>query len=223
MFALVLLASTIAAGASYAHMAPLGQYLIGDRKAEIALARSAAPAAISRSATVLVLTEHGYETAERGTNGFTCLVERSWDSPFDSPGFWNWRIRGPECYNPAASRTVLRMVLFRAKMAVAGASKSQMLDRTRAAIAANAIAAPELGSMSYMMSKQQYLGDGVKAWVPHLMVYTPKADSQDKGANWGADVDGSPVIFDTSTHVFPDPWTIMMIPVATWSDGSPAR
>ena len=47
----------------------------------------------------------------KGTNGFTCLVERSWMSPFDSPEFWNWKMRGPICYNPAASRTVLLYTL----------------------------------------------------------------------------------------------------------------
>jgi hypothetical protein len=48
---------------AYPSMAPLDQYLITDRNAEIALARSAAPEAISRDATVLVLGRKGYETA----------------------------------------------------------------------------------------------------------------------------------------------------------------
>ena len=43
-------------GATYPNIAPLEQYLMVDRNAEIALARSAAPAAISSDATVLVLT-----------------------------------------------------------------------------------------------------------------------------------------------------------------------
>ena len=50
--------------------------MIADRKAEIAMARSAAPERISRNATVLVLGVHGYQTASVGTNGFVCLVER---------------------------------------------------------------------------------------------------------------------------------------------------
>jgi hypothetical protein len=55
----------------YPNMAPLDQYLMPDRNAEIALARSAAPEAISRDAEVLVLGPHGYETVAKGTNGFT--------------------------------------------------------------------------------------------------------------------------------------------------------
>src|ERR1700745_3075091 len=75
--------------APYPIMASLDQYLITDRNAEIALARSAAPASISNDARVLVLGRHGYETAVEGKNGFVCLVERSWMSHFDSPEFWN--------------------------------------------------------------------------------------------------------------------------------------
>jgi hypothetical protein len=64
----------------YPHMAPIEQYLIADRNAEVTLARSAAPAAISGDATVLVLTRRGYETAATGKNGFVCLVDRAWQA-----------------------------------------------------------------------------------------------------------------------------------------------
>jgi hypothetical protein len=69
------------AQAAYPSMAPLEQYLVEDRSSEIALARSAAPDSISRDAEVMVLGRHGYESAIKGTNGFVCLVERSWTAP----------------------------------------------------------------------------------------------------------------------------------------------
>ena len=59
------------AKAPYPRMAPLDQYLM-ERNAEVALARSAAPESISRDAEVMVLGQHGYETAVKGKNGF-CL------------------------------------------------------------------------------------------------------------------------------------------------------
>ena len=62
------------AKAPYPSMAPLDQYLIADRNAEIALARSAAPDSISGDAEVMVLGRHGYEPAVKGKNGFVCLV-----------------------------------------------------------------------------------------------------------------------------------------------------
>jgi len=106
--------------AQYPGMAPLDQYLMANRNAEIALAQSAAPTSISRDATVLVLEKSGYETVVEGKNGFTCLVERAWMSPFDSPEFWNPKMRGPICYNPAAVRTILPFTINRTKLVLTG-------------------------------------------------------------------------------------------------------
>src|SRR5258708_11191546 len=70
------------AKAPYPSMAPLDQYLM-ERKAEITLARSAAPDSISLDAEVMVLGRHVYETAVKGRNGFVCMVQRSWTAPID--------------------------------------------------------------------------------------------------------------------------------------------
>src|ERR1700692_4607725 len=115
----------------YPGMAPIEQYLITDRNAEIALARSAAPEAISRDATILVLGRHGYETAVEGKNGFVCAVERAWMGPFDgefSVNFWNPKIRGPLCFNPPAARSILPLTYKRTEMILAGKSKVQIIN-----------------------------------------------------------------------------------------------
>ena len=57
----------------YPRMAPIEQYRM-DRNAEIAMARTAAPASISKDAEVLVMGQKNYETAVGGKNGFVCLV-----------------------------------------------------------------------------------------------------------------------------------------------------
>ncbi|HEY6327496.1 MAG TPA: hypothetical protein VIW73_13410, partial [Candidatus Cybelea sp.] len=67
---------------------------------------------------------------------------------------------------------------------------------------------------------EQYLNDGAKSWYPHVMFYAPKADAANDGESWGADRRGSPVIFDSSHHLMPEPFTIFFVPVARWSDGS---
>src|SRR5713101_4697165 len=103
----------------YPSMAPIEQYLMTDRNAEIALARTAAPEAISRDAKILVLGRHGYETAVEGKNGFVCAVERSWMSYFDSPEFWNPKLRGPLCFNPPAVRSVLPITFKRTDLVLA--------------------------------------------------------------------------------------------------------
>ena len=85
--------------AHYPSMASLDRYLIADRNAEITLAKSAAPKSISDNADVMVLERQGYKTAAKGTNGFVCMVERSWTAPFGNPESWNPKIRGPICFN----------------------------------------------------------------------------------------------------------------------------
>jgi hypothetical protein len=200
----------------YPSMAPLAQYLMTDRNAEIALARSAAPKSISSDATVVVLGQHGYETAVEGKNGFVCIVERGWMSPSDSPDFWNPKLRGPICYNPPAVRSILPYAFKRTELVLAGLPKSQMLDRIKAAAAAKELPTPEPGAMSYMLSKEQYLGDSGGHWYPHLMFHIPKTDS----ASWGANLDGSPVVLDP--REIPEPETIFMVPVSQWSDGTAA-
>jgi hypothetical protein len=203
----------------YPEIAPLDQYLMADRTAEIALARSSAPEAISRDATVLVLGRNGYETAIDGKNGFTCLVERSWMCPFDNPDFWKPKLRGPVCYNPAAVRSILPYTLNRTKLVLAGLSKARLHDNIVAAVAKGELPVPEIGAMSYMMAKDQYLGDAGGHWHPHLMFHIPKVD----GATWGADLPGSPVLFDDEHTDVPEPEIIFLVPVGKWSDGTPAH
>ena len=202
----------------YPSMAPLDQYLMADRNAEIALSRSAAPPSISTDATVLVFEKSGYQTAVEGKNGFTCLVERAWMSPFDSPEFWNPKMRGPICYNPAAVRTILPYTINRTRLVLTGISKAQIRENITAAIAKNGLPMPEAGAMSYMLSKAGNLGDSVGNWRPHLMFHVPKTDD----ANWGADLAGSPVLFNDQYRDVPEPETIFMVPVFQWSDGTVA-
>lgn len=215
-------APLLAAGGPYATMAPLERYLIPDREEEIRLARSAAPEAVSRDATILVLTRRGYQVAAKGSNGFTCLVERAWMKSFDDREFWDWKMRAPTCYNAEAARTILRYTYKRTDMALAGLARAAILARITAAVTAKQLPSPEPGAMAYMTSKDQYLTDANKAWMPHLMFYAPKPDSAKDGASWGADLPGSPVLFDSAHHINPEPWTLFFVPIAHWSDGSPA-
>jgi hypothetical protein len=202
----------------YPHMAPAAQYAMADQNAEIAMARSAAPASVSRDATILVLGQHGYETAAKGSNGFVCVVERSWMSPFDFPEFWNPRLRGPICFNPPAVRSVLPFTYKRTEMVLAGMSKTQMVARLKQVIESKEIPALEPGAMSYMMSKEGHLNDSVGHWHPHLMFYGPRST----GADWGADFPGSPVLLNPQFQDSPEPLATVMVRVFQWSDGTPA-
>jgi len=208
---------------SYPSMAPVEQYLMADRAAEIALARSAAPDSISRDATVLVLGRHGYETAVEGKNGFVCAVERAWMGPFDGAEFWNPKVRGPLCFNPPAARSVLPLTYKRTEMILAGKSKAQIIEALKAAFEKREIPALEPGGMSYMMSKTAYLTDGGLTDdgahnMAHLMFYTPLIG----GGSWGADLPKSPIILNPQFKGAPEPINVFMILSGTWSDGTPA-
>jgi hypothetical protein len=187
--------------APYPRMAPTAQYLMSDQPAEIVLARSAAPAAVARDATIQVLKEHGYETVVKGKNGFVCLVERSWMGPVDSPEFWNPKMRGPVCFKPPAVRSVLPITYKRTELALAGRSRTQLIASMQEAIRKKELPALEPGAMAYMMSKQGQLGDAVGHWHPHLMFYSARSD----GADWGADVPGSPVLLNPQFQGAPEP------------------
>ena len=201
------------AKALYASMAPVEQYLMEDRAAEIALARSAAPESISREAEVLVLTRHGYETAVQGKNGFVCIVERSWTAPLDNPEFWNPKLRGPLCLNAAAARSYLPRTIKKTELVLAGRTKAQMVEAIAAEIEKNKLPPMEPGAMCYMLSKQGYLSDQGGHWHPHLMFFFSQIDP----AAWAADLPGSPIIAFNATW---EHLTTFLVPVRRWSDGT---
>ena len=142
-----------AAKAPYPAMAPLDQYLMPDEKAEIALARSAAPASISDAAEAMVLRRDGYATAAKGSNGFVCIVERSWAKPTEDAEFWNSKIRAPHCFNAAAAKTFLPIFLKKTQLVLAGKSRAQILAATTSALDKEELPALAPGAMCYMMAK----------------------------------------------------------------------
>ena len=203
-----------AAKAPYPVMAPLDQYLIPDEKAEIALARSSAPPSISDAAEVMVLRRDGDVAAVKGSNGFVCIVERSWAKSTDDPEFWNSKVRAPHCFNPAAARTFLPIFLTKTKLVLAGQSKAQILAATTSALEKKELPALAPGAMCYMMAKQQYLSDDDMSWHPHLMFFV----SGDAVKSWGANLPGSPVIAGSDPE---ERVTVFMVVAGTWSDGTP--
>jgi hypothetical protein len=195
-------------------MAPIEQYLM-DREAEISLARSAAPDSISREASVLVLTRNGYQTAVEGKNGFVCVVERSWTSPFEDPDFWNANLRAPVCLNAPAVRSYLPIIIKKTELAIRGLSTTQIADAITAAIGKKELPTPEANAMSYMMSKQGYLNSRDGNWLPHVMLFVPEIDPE----AWGSGLKGAPLLGFKDTV---DRLTLFFIPVGRWSDDTPS-
>ena len=82
----------------------------------------------------MVLGRKGFTTAVKGTNGFLCIVERSWGAATDEPEFWNPKVRSPICFNAAAARSFAPIFLMKTKLALEGRSKAEILAATAAAL-----------------------------------------------------------------------------------------
>jgi hypothetical protein len=200
------------AATTYTKMAPVDQYLMADRDAEIALARSAAPESISRDAGVMVLGRHGFETAVKSKNGFVCIVGRGWTSAADAD-FWNPKVRVPICVNAAAARSYLVRVTKETEWGLAGRTQAQITAAIPAALAKKELPPMEAGAMCTMMGKEGYGGDAAPRWPSHLMFFYSDTDP----ASWGANLPGSPVIAvaDPTEHL-----TQFVIVVQRWADGT---
>jgi len=200
---------------------PLDRYLMSDRAAEVALARSAAPPAVGARAAVWVLDPGGYREAEAGDNGFVCLVGRSWSAPIrfvsggPNPEFWSPVVKAPMCLNPEAVRTILPALVRRTELARLGRSLGEVEADTKERFAAGTYRPPHGVAMSYMLSKDQHLGQAVGHFVPHVMLYAPQAERKE----WGAleTLSGFPFVGENEGN----PHALVIIPIGRWSDGSP--
>jgi hypothetical protein len=143
------------------------------------------------------------------------MVQRSWTAGFDDPEFWNPKLRAPICVNPAAARSYLPINLRKTTQVLKGRSKLQIQDDLKTAFENKELPLLEPGAIGYMMSRGAYLSDHDGRWHPHLMLFVPKTDASD----WGAGLPGSPILGskDAAEHL-----TVFLIPVGTWSDGTPA-
>jgi hypothetical protein len=215
-FALVTVVPGVVAQASkvaYPAMAPLDQYLITDEQSEIALARSAAPASISDAAEVMVLQRDGYKAAVKGSNGFMCLVERSWGQGTDEAEFWNPKMRAPHCFNAQATKSFTQIYLMKTKLVLAGKSRPEIAKAIATGLDTKELPALEPGAMAYMMSKQQYLNDQGKNWRSHTMFFSPG----DMTKSWGADDPNSPIMMVNNPQ---ERVTILLVLADKWSDGT---
>jgi len=156
---------------------PLSAYMLA-RAAEVALAKSAAPAGISDRATIIVFTQSGFEVARQGNNGFVCLVMRGFTG---APTFTPVQLRAiaydpstlaPICLDPQAARTVLPYYELRTNLAIQGKTPEQIAESVQRAYEKGDLPKRDPVSFAYMWSAEQKLGPAGH-WHPHIMVYAP--------------------------------------------------
>lgn len=147
-----------------------------DRQMQLAL--SAAPPEIAGKATVYILGPKGYEKAREGSNGVSCVVERTFKGTVQTSV-------GPMCYDAEGSRTLLQVILFREEMRAQGKSEEQIEATVDAGYKDGRFKAPSKPGVCYMLSSENYLyNPETKQSGPfpgHLMFYAPYMTAKDLG------------------------------------------
>lgn len=179
--------------------------------AEIAAALAAGPPSIRDAAGVYVATPRGFELARASTNGFHCLVERSFPGAFE-----------PQCFDEEGSRTLMQATLLTARLRGEGRSEPEVRAAVAAAWAAGELRAPTRPGINYMLHPENRVpvdpeGTTIVPYGPHLMFYVPYLTNRDLGS------DGSPA---APTFVINEgqPGAYAIVPVATGGGhGAPAE
>ena len=160
-------------------------------------ALSALPPALRDKATVLVLDPaKGYRTARQGTNGLTCLVERTaWEL-----GDFRNDIYIPLCYDPAGAKTLLRVKMDVASLRAQGMRPEALKAEVERRYQRKVYRAPERPGVSYMIAPVfRTVGPpDMKVHtmaMPHLMFYAPFVTNEDIAA--------APNIADMSSLMYP--------------------
>ncbi|HEY8256411.1 MAG TPA: hypothetical protein VIG08_02025 [Gemmatimonadales bacterium] len=181
---------------------------------EIALATSAAPAAISGTAAVYAVRESGAVQLRKGSNGVVCMVAR------DLHGGSAY----PICYDREAARTVMKREVLEVTLRASGKSEDEVRDLVKAGYADGSLPHPAKPAISYMMSPKQVLfsdptkeGRRVGPWSPHLMISMPNLTAAQLGVDSTADLDVLQIDHPG------EPGALLIVKVPKWSDGTPVR
>ena len=147
------------------------------RGRQIELALSAAPIEVSSKAAVYVLGPKGYEKARDGTNGFTCLVERSFRGGVQTSS-------APACFDAEGSRSIMIAYLRREELRAEGKSEEEIKEDIANGYTDGRFKVPGPGFL-YMMSNENYVynSESKKSGFvpPHLMFYAPYKTAKDVG------------------------------------------
>ena len=170
--ALALAGGTAASAAAQDRVERAADGLMNERE-EIRLALSAAPPHLHAGAAVLVLGREGYRAGRDGTNGFTCIVERSFDPS----------VRAPMCLDAIASEYVLPVKLEETRLRLMGHTPEEIEATIADGFASGRFRPPTEPAFSYMLSAGQFLGENVGQWKPHVMVYTPYRTNRELGGD----------------------------------------
>lgn len=145
------------------------------RAEEIALAESAGPANVVKDATIYALEKEGFVVVRKGTNGFSCLVQRS------IPG-----AQEPLCLDKEGTEAVLPRYLGQARLRAQGMSPAEVQQKLAEGFLTGKYRAPGRTVVSYMLSCENWVpvsATRVIPYPPHVMFYIPNITNEAIGSN----------------------------------------
>jgi hypothetical protein len=146
---------------------------------QVRIAKQAGPDEVTRHADIYVLGLHGYELAERGDNGFSCLIERERPDTME-----------PECYDAEGSTTTLKVRMFVEEQRARGVNEQQIEASIREGYKSGKFQPPAKPGIVYMLSDFNYVWNPETKQVihfpGHLMFYAPYATEKTVGSGRGA-------------------------------------
>ena len=147
------------------------------RERQIGLALSAAPTEVSSKAAVYILGPKGYEKVREGTNGFSCLIERSFKGTTQTSS-------APACFDAEGSGSIMVAYLRREELRAEGKSEEEVKEDIAQGYKDGRFKVPGPGFL-YMMSNENFVYNNVSGKsgfvAPHLMFYAPNKTANDVG------------------------------------------
>jgi len=147
------------------------------RERQIDLALSAAPTEVSSKAAVYILGPKGYEKVREGTNGFSCLIERSFKGTTQTSS-------APACFDAEGSGSIMVAYLRREELRAEGKSEEEVKEDIAQGYEDGRFKVPGPGFL-YMMSNENFVYNNVSGKsgfvAPHLMFYAPNKTANDVG------------------------------------------
>lgn len=144
------------------------------REVQIRIAKLAGPKEVTDRADIYVLGERGYELAERGDNGFSCLVEREQPDTME-----------PECYDGEGTKTTLKVRFFVEQQRATKVTERQVEESVKQGYKSGKFRPPSKPGIVYMLSDFNYVLDPetkkIIHFPGHLMFYAPYATEQTVG------------------------------------------
>jgi hypothetical protein len=151
------------------------------RARQLELVRSAAPPEISDEATLYVLGKNGYEIVQKGTNGFSCMVDRELPETQE-----------PQCFDAEGSATTLLARMRVEELRAHGVAEGKIAAQIERGYKTGKYKAPRKTGIVYMLSTENWvLADAATRQIvhfgPHLMFYAPYVTDRDIGNSKGPD------------------------------------